>query len=148
MRLIAIALISGVILLVGFGAVAKERSISKALEEIIRFINFYDTQLSYRRPHIDELCSQCADMGFRYISFDGGDISPQGEWCRETDVLFREFICQIGTTDIYGQTTLCREYLSRFGDMLSERRRSENSKIKVNIAVSILGAVGVFVTFI
>ena len=148
MRLLAVTIISIVILLMGFGTVVRERSIGRSLEEVIRFINFYDTQLNYRRPQIDEVCTQCKKMDFRYISFEGGAISPQGEWCSEAESLFSEFICQIGTTDFYGQTTLCREYLSRFGDLLSERRRSENSKIKVNAAVSILGAVGVFVAFI
>ena len=147
MRLLAVTIISIVILLMGFSAVVKERSISRSMEEAIRFINFYDTQLNYRRPQIDEVCTQCKKMDFRYISFEGG-ISPRGEWCSEAEGLFQEFICQIGTTDFYGQTTLCREYLARFGDMLAERKRSENSKIKVNAAVSILGAVGVFVAFI
>lgn len=87
-------------------------------------------------------------MDFRYISFRGGEILLNRSENEMLNTSFYEFTEQMGTTDIYGQTLLCKEYLNRFGDMLSERKRSESGKIKVNIAVSILCAVGVFVTFV
>ena len=47
MRVALILAVCVVILLIGWGEVAKEKSVSKALAEIIKFINFYDTQLNY-----------------------------------------------------------------------------------------------------
>lgn len=148
MRYICIIAICIVILLVGFSEVIKEKSVSKSLTDIIRFINFYETALNYRKPDYDELCKQCSGMDFRYISFDNGVISLSDDVRKEIQVVFSEFLGQIGTTDADGQVSLCKEYSSRFGDMLSERKNCENNKIKVNIAVSLLSAVGVFVTFI
>ncbi len=148
MKVISVLVLCVTILLVGFSEVIKEKSVSKALGEIIRFVNFYDSQLNYRKPDFNALCEQCRNMDFQYISFDCGEILLHKTGSKELCCVFSEFTGQIGTTDIYGQTLLCKEYLKRFGDMLSERKHSENSKIKVNIAVSILCAVGVFVTFI
>ena len=148
MRYVFIVAVSVAILLIGYSEASKVRSVSKALEEIIKFINFYDTQLNYRKPDYEELCAQGEGMGLQFISFDNKSIALSDAVNEEIGSVFREFINQIGTTDTYGQTSLCKEYLERFSRMLSERKACENNKIKVNIAVSILGAVGVFITFV
>lgn len=148
MRVALILAVCIVILLIGWGEVAKEKSVSKALAEIIKFINFYDTQLNYKRTDFEELCDQGKRMGLRYISFDDCAISLSGDISGALQKHFSEFVDRIGTTDTYGQTSLCKEYLDRFGELLSERKALENNKIRVNIAVSILSAVGVFITFI
>ena len=148
MRLAFILVVCTAILLIGRSEVVRERTVSKALSEVIKFINLYDTQLNYIKPDYEELCVQGKNIGFRYIVFEGNEIRLSTELNADLRALFSEFTSRIGTTDAYGQNLLCKEYIDRFGEMLSERKSIEKNKIKVNAAVSILGAAGVFIAFV
>lgn len=133
---------------IGFNEINKQKSVSRTLDEILRFINLYDAQLNYRKTDYAGLYGQAKDRGYKYISFSEGEISLLPDTRKDIQREFSEFLDKIGTTDTHGQLLLCREYSTLFGDMLSERKAQENSKIRVNLAVSVLCAVGVFITFI
>ena len=57
--------------------------------------------------------------------------------------VFADFCCRIGTTDRDGQTDLCDEAESRLAALLAAVRAAEEGQLRVTLALSVLGALGV-----
>ncbi len=131
----------------GIGAydVFKERRKTVSLDEIVRFVSFIKGELHYRTSDFETLVNSAKKQKYQYIKFDGLKILAD-DFCDESvKSEFFQFINRIGTTDTDGQISLCDEYISRFSEMLTERKQNEKSKIQVNTALSVLSALCVII---
>lgn len=132
-------------LAVGIYDVFKEKRKTVALDEIVRFVSFIKGELRYRTSDFETLVDSAKKQKYQYIKFDGLKILPD-DFCDETvKSEFFQFINRIGTTDADGQISLCDEYISRFSEMLTQRKQKEKSKIQVNTALSVLSALCVII---
>ena len=111
----------------------------------MRFVSFVKGELRYRTSDFETLVDSAKKQKYQYIKFDGLKILPD-DFCDETvKSEFFQFINRIGTTDADGQISLCDEYISRFSELLTQRKQNEKSKIQVNTALSVLSALCVII---
>lgn len=145
MKTVIVFFVAFSFLAVGIYDVFKEKRKTVALDEIVRFISFIKGELHYRTSDFETLVNSAKKQKYQYIKFDGLKITPD-EFCEETvKSEFFQFVNRIGTTDTDGQISLCNEYISRFSDLLTQRKQNEKSKIQVNTALSVLSALCVII---
>ena len=145
MKFVLVMCVAFSFLAVGIYDVLKEKRKTVALDEIVRFVSFIKGELRYRTSDFETLVDSAKKQKYQYIKFDGLKILPD-DFCDETvKSEFFQFINRIGTTDADGQISLCDEYISRFSEMLTQRKQKEESKIQVNTALSVLSALCVII---
>ena len=145
MKTVIVFFVAFSFLAVGVYDVFKEKRKTVALDEIVRFISFIKGELHYRTSDFETLVNSAKKQKYQYIKFDGLKIIPD-EFCEKTvKSEFFQFVNRIGTTDTDGQISLCDEYISRFSDLLTQRKQNEKSKIQVNTALSVLSALCVII---
>ena len=145
MKFVMVLCVALMFLAVGIYDVFKEKRKTVALDEIVRFVSFIKGELRYRTSDFETLVDSAKKQKYQYIKFDGLKILPD-DFCDETvKSEFFQFINRIGTTDADGQISLCDEYISRFSEMLTQRKQKEESKIQVNTALSVLSALCVII---
>ena len=145
MKFVLVLCVAFSFLAVGIYDVFKEKRKTVALDEIVRFVSFIKGELRYRTSDFETLVDSAKKQKYQYIKFDGLKILPD-DFCDETvKSEFFQFINRIGTTDADGQISLCDEYISRFSEMLTQRKQKEKSKIQVNTALSVLSALCVII---
>lgn len=135
-------------LISGILNVLKQIRITKAIDEIIRFIGLAKIELHYRNAEYDYIVSKGKEQNYKYLSFSGDEIfvgASIGEKLKED---FNCFVKKIGTTDEDGQINLCEEYQRRFEDVLNNRKLKEKEKLQVNTALSVFGALTVLIFFL
>lgn len=140
----------GAVACVTAGAVnaAKQKGVSVALDDAVRFVNFVKSELRYRSADFGAIYEKGKAQKYSHIKFENGEIKLS--LCSDDGFKneFSDFINRIGTTDEAGQLALCDEYSKRFSDMLEKRRKNENEKIQVNTALSVFGALCLLIFFL
>lgn len=125
-----------------FGALRRRRG-TAALAEAVRFVRFVRAELRFAAPTRDELLEKARAERFRFVRFTGNapvlDAAAGADACR----VFAGFCSRIGTTDRDGQADLCDEAESRLSSLLATVRAAEEGQLRVNLALSVLGALGV-----
>lgn len=125
-----------------FGALRRRRG-TAALAEAVRFVRFVRAELRFAAPTRDELMEKAHAERYRFVRLIGDaprlDTAAGAEACR----VFDDFCGRIGTTDRDGQCELCDEAESRLTALLTAVRASEEGQLRVNLALSVLGALGV-----
>ena len=125
-----------------FGALRRRRG-TAALAEAVRFVRYVRAELRFAAPPRDELLEKAHAERYRFVRLIGDaprlDAAAGAEGCR----VFDDFCARIGTTDRDGQTDLCDEAESRLSALLSAVRATEEGQLRVNLALSVLGALGV-----
>ncbi len=141
-------LLSFYILLLTFSEINKIKNNSGAVKEIIKLISVFKTELRFKLSCNETLFEKVNQEKFNYIAFENNGVFLKK--CENNSIKneFSQFISKIGTTDSEGQISLCDEYLTRFSLLEKEISEKEKSKIKVNTALGMLGAVTVFLFFI
>ncbi len=126
----------------------KQKNKTRLLDEVVRFVGFVKSELNYRNSDYESLYEISRGEGYKYITFENKKIGLDG--CAEDKVSaeFSAFIQKIGTTDGEGQLSMCDEYRERFADILNVQRQKEKEKLRVNTAVSVMGALSVFIFFL
>lgn len=145
MRMIAPFCIAFALLCAGAYDVFKQKQMTRALDEIVRFVFFIKNELHYSRSDFETLSEMAQKQNFGCIKFDNGNIKTDAFCGEKVGREFTGFVSLIGTTDVDGQIALCDEYLRRFSEMAQENRQKEKSRIQVNAALSVLGAVCVII---
>ena len=141
------ALATGLLLL-GLGAVLKQKRKSAILIEIVDFIRFIRLELQYRATDSETLGIMLQKENFKYIHKTEVGFCLSESVDEKTQGYFNSFINHLGTTDREGQLSLCDEYYDKLNDLLYEHKQREKSKIQVNTALSIFGALCVVILFI
>ena len=141
------ALATGLLLL-GLGAVLKQKRKSAILIEIVDFIRFIRLELQYRATDSETLGIMLQKENFKYIHKTEVGFGLSESVDEKTQGYFNSFINHLGTTDREGQLSLCDEYYDKLNDLLYEHKQREKSKIQVNTALSIFGALCVVILFI
>ncbi len=135
-------------LLSGALNVLKQLRITKALDEIVRFINLVKTEVHYTTADFEKLFLKGKAQKYKYLSFSDNQIyldkSVGVKFCED----FNGFISKIGTTDDVGQLNICDEYKDRFEELLTNRKAKEKEKLQVNTALSLFGALTVLIFFL
>ena len=148
LKILFVVALSGLVLVSGAVNCARRVRVTNALDEIVRFINFVKAELHYRAAEYDSLLSRASLQNYKYLSFLNGQIYL----CKDVDeplrTEFNGFLARIGTTDDVGQLSLCDEYKQRFEQLLTKRRAEEKSKLQVNTALSVFGAMAVLIFFL
>lgn len=126
----------------------KQKGVSVALDDAVRFVNFVKSELRYRSADFGAIYEKGKAQKYSHIKFENGEIKLS--LCSDDGFKneFSDFINRIGTTDEAGQLALCDEYSKRFSDMLEKRRKNENEKIQVNTALSVFGALCLLIFFL
>lgn len=135
-------------LLSGALNVLKQLRITKALDEIVRFIKLVKTEVHYTTADFEKLFLKGKAQKYKYLSFSDNQIyldkSVGVKFCED----FNGFISKIGTTDDVGQLNICDEYKDRFEELLTNRKAKEKEKLQVNTALSLFGALTVLIFFL
>lgn len=132
----------------GFFNVIRQIKVTKALDEIVRFINFVKTELNYKKSEFLHIYSIGKKQKYKYLSFSDGQIYADDAVGTEIIEEFNSFVKKIGTTDQEGQLSLCDEYKSRFEELLINKKSKGKEKLQVNTALSIFGALTVLIFFL
>ncbi len=148
MKNLCIVLTSAYIVFLTLNEIKKIKASGEALDEINKFILFLESELRFKASDIDTLCRNASKTEYKYIAFKENEIKLKSIYQGEIQKTFNELVSEIGTTDKESQQLLCAEYLKRFSTIQAELKDKEKSKIKVNTALGMLGAVAVVVFFI
>jgi hypothetical protein len=128
--------------------ILKQLRITKALDEIVRFINLVKTEVHYTTADFENIFLKGKAQKYKYLSFSDDQIyldkSVGVKFCED----FNGFISKIGTTDDVGQLNICEEYKDRFEEVLARRKAKEKEKLQVNTALSLFGALTVLIFFL
>lgn len=128
------------------GALNQKRTTS-ALDDVLRFAELIKSELRFHRADFDTIYDSGKKQRYGGIVFENGEIKLAefvgGKYADD----FNAFISRIGTTDESGQLALCDEYCARFLSAVNERKKEEKSKIQVNTALGVLGALCVLIFF-
>ena len=106
------------------------------------------TELQYRATDFETLGQMVKNENLKYIKQNDDSFyltQTQDEKIRD---YFESFINRLGTTDKDGQLNLCDEYIEKFGEILNEHKKTEKSKIQINTALSVFGALCIVILFI
>ena len=136
------------LLLLGLGACLKQKRKSAILSEIVDFIRFVRLELQYRATDSETLGIMLQKENFKYIHKTEVGFGLSESVDEKIQGYFTSFINHLGTTDREGQLSLCDEYYDKLNDLLYEHKQREKSKIQVNTALSIFGALCVVILFI
>ncbi len=148
MRLLLLGTFCALLVFNSFYEFFKANQSARTTDGIIRLIKYIKSQMYYVKPDYGELYESACKQGFYGIVFKEGNILPDKYLDASERSEFNDFVSRLGTTDQAGQLELCDEYISRFNARLEESRKEKSRKTRVNLAVSVLCAVAVFVVFI
>ncbi len=148
LKILCVGLLISYIFLFTLSEVKKFKSESVALREILSFISSVKAELRFKLADIETLFLSSLKDDFKYITFCENRLMLKGVKNREIIKSFEAFTSKIGTTDSDGQIALCEEYYTRFNELLNEFKLKEKSKIQVNTALGVLGAVTLIVFFL
>lgn len=135
-------------LAIGIMGALKQKRCTCSLDEAVKFIGFVKTELHYRNSDYGSIFEAGRQKGYKNIYFENQQIQLDKNAGEINVKEFSDFIEHIGTTDEVGQLTLCDEYCNRFGERLRNQLKKESEKIQVNTALSVLGALCVFIFFL
>lgn len=148
MKTLFVVMLAAMFLFSGALNVFKQVRITKALDEIVRFVNLVKTEVHYTSADFESLFVKGKAENYKYLSFYDNQIlldkSVGIDFCEDFD----GFINKIGTTDDAGQINLCQEYKERFEELLKNRKAKEKEKLQVNTALSLFGALTVLIFFL
>ncbi len=136
------------LLALGFRACVKEKKTTEILGELVDFLCFVRCELQYRATDFETLLKIADRENFKYVRQNNtGFFIPE---LRDSKIreLFEVFTNHLGTTDRDGQLSLCDEYIEKFRNILNEHQKNEKSKIQINTALSIFGALCIVIFFI
>ena len=136
------------LLFAGFGASVKQKKTTAILGEIVDFVLFVRSELQYRATDFETLLKIVNDEKFKYIRQNATGFFVPELRDNKTQELFESFVNHLGTTDKDGQLSLCDEYIEKFRNILNEHQRDEKSKIQINTALSVFGALCIVILFI
>ncbi len=136
-----------VIMGAGIHEIKKQRQKTAFLDQSVRLISFFKTELNFRKPDCETLYNSAKENGFDCIRLLNGLLVPEGDFNDNATEDLTVFFKSIGTTDAEGQLNLCDEYQQRLKNYLDEQRSVEKSKTQVDFAVSLLGVFCVIVLF-
>ncbi len=128
--------------------ILKQLRITKALDEIIRFINLVKTEVHYTTADFENIFLKGKSQNYKYLSFSDNQIFLNKSVGEKLNEDFKGFINKIGTTDEAGQINICEEYKEWFEEILMERKIKEKEKLQVNTALSVFGALTVLIFFL
>lgn len=148
MKTILVISVAVLLLLAGFYDSMKQKKKTSAFGEMVDFARFVKSEVQYRVTDSETLATKIDSENFRYIKqkddgFFATDI--RDEKAREQ---FQIFVNHLGTTDKEGQLNLCDEYIEKFSELLNEHKQNEKSKIQINTALSVFGALSIVILFI
>ncbi len=148
MKYIFVVGLSALILISVIKECVRQTKSNKALEEILKIISIFKSEIRYRKSDYSELMTICETAKLKYLKADD-NFSFCGNTVNSlyTDD-FTDFLNRIGTTDVEGQLSLCDEYSEKFMSYLKEGKEKEKTGGRVNLALSALGSLGVIVVFL
>ena len=130
MKTVFVVLLAIAFVLSGVVNVLKQICVTKALDEIVRFIKLVKTEVHYTTADFDNIFLKGKAQGYKYISFSDDKIFLNKSAGKIIVDDFNGFINKIGTTDDVGQLNICDEYKERFEELLSKRRVKEKEKLQ------------------
>ena len=148
MKFVLVLGMAGLFLFLGFRDSFKQKQKTSILNEIVGFLRFVRTELQYRATDFENLGQMVKNENLKYIKQNDDSFyltQTQDEKIRD---YFESFINRLGTTDKDGQLNLCDEYIEKFGEILNEHKKTEKSKIQINTALSVFGALCIVILFI
>ncbi len=148
MKFVLVLGAAGLFLFLGFRDSFKQKQKTSILNEIVGFLRFVRTELQYRATDFETLGQMVKNENLKYIKQNDDSFyltQTQDEKIRD---YFESFINRLGTTDKDGQLNLCDEYIEKFGEILNEHKKTEKSKIQINTALSVFGALCIVILFI
>ena len=148
MKFVLVLGMAGLFLFLGFRDSFKQKQKTSILNEIVGFLRFVRTELQYRTTDFETLGQMVKNENLKYIKQNDDSFyltQTQDEKIRD---YFESFINRLGTTDKDGQLNLCDEYIEKFGEILNEHKKTEKSKIQINTALSVFGALCIVILFI
>lgn len=148
MKFVLVLGMAGLFLFLGFRDSFKQKQKTSILNEIVGFLRFVRTELQYRATDFETLGQMVKNENLKYIKQNDDSFyltQTQDEKIRD---YFESFINRLGTTDKDGQLNLCDEYIEKFGEILNEHKKTEKSKIQINTALSVFGALCIVILFI
>ena len=148
MKTVLVISVAVLLLLAGFYDSMKQKKKTSVFGEMVDFARFVKSEVQYRVTDSETLATKINSENFRYIKqkndgFFATDI--RDEKAREQ---FQTFVNHLGTTDKEGQLNLCDEYIEKFSELLNEHKQNEKSKIQINTALSVFGALSIVILFI
>lgn len=126
----------------------KQKSYNNALNEVLDLITLFNNEIRFRNSDFFELRKICAEQNYKFIVITEDFILLNKSYKFSFEKEFCCLISKIGTTDVEGQLSLCREYSEKFNSLLIEGKEKEKTKLKVNFALSTLGALSIIVVFL
>lgn len=126
----------------------KELKTTKALDEIVCFINLVKTEVHYTAADFEKILFSGKGRNYKYLSFSEDQIYLDKSFGNKLCGAFDEFTSKIGTTDDVGQLNICQEYKERFEELLRKRKAKEKERLQVNTALSLFGALTVLIFFL
>lgn len=147
MKTVLVVFLAISFLLSGVLNILKQISITKALDEIVRFINLVKTEVHYTTADFENIILKGKAQNYKYISFSDNEIFLNKYVGDKVIEDFNSFISKIGTTDEEGQLNICLEYKENFRELLDKRKITEKEKLQVNTALSVFGALAVLIFF-
>ncbi len=148
MKTVLVIGVAVLLLLAGLSDSVKQKRKTAIFGEMVDFARFVRVELQYRATDFETLSRRVKEENFKYIrQNEAGFYIPEirDEKAREN---FESFIKHLGTTDRDGQLNLCDEYIEKFGEILNEHKQNEKSKIQINTALSVFGALSIVILFI
>ena len=136
-------------LLVGMGLwdSYKQKRKTVILREMLSFVRFVKCELQYRSPDFESLSRSVKKENYKFIKFDEKSFYITETCDTASSEHFNSFIKHLGTTDCDGQLNLCDEYIEKFNEALNEYKQNEKSKIQINTALSVFGALCIVILF-
>lgn len=140
MKIISASLVSACFIVY---AVYKATAIKKrtvAADEALKFTLLAKRLIAFRSVPFSELLDEGKKENYKYISFSGSEIKIDDCAGERLVKEFSDFVNNLGTTDCAGQIALCSEYSERFSAIFLEYENTGKEKVRVNGALSALGA--------
>ncbi len=148
MKTTGVICVAVIIVTLGFYDTVKFQRNIKTLEDILSLINLFKTNISYKKSDYCELYDFAVNEGYKNILFANNEIILPNETQEQIRNDFVSFVSKVGTTDNDGQLLICEEYKSKFSSVLSEYKRKSESKIQINLSLSLLSAFSIFILFL
>lgn len=144
MNIVPTLLLSICFILLGVNRILNIKRNTLALYEVVSFINFVKNNIRFSSMDYDSLVENAKKENYSYIEFENEITLAKctGEKHRREFLSFTE---KIGTTDDFGQISICDEYIEKFKSFYNESQSSEKGKVNVVGAISVLSVVCVLV---
>ncbi len=148
MRILLVTGVALLLLFVGFRDSMKQKKTTAILGETVDFIHFVRMEFQYRATDFETLLQMVKTEKFKYIKQNDRSFFIPELRDKKAIELFETFVSHLGTTDKDGQLSLCDEYIEKFRNILNEHQKREKSKIQINTALSVFGALCIVILFI